>query len=557
MNNKETIVAALHSRFAGKKVLIWGLGREGKASFDFLAANFRQLELETLAVSDLNPEPCVECLEKAEAYGIAVSSYSAAAYPPDLSQFDLVLKSPGISCKNYVYEAKVTAENSFSAPRLQIAPQTEITCQVDLFLQIYGQQTVAVTGTKGKSTTTSLLYRLLDCAEQKSALLGNIGIAAFSRIFDLGKDVAALELSCHQLEFTTHTAKVALLTNLYPEHLDHYHNLEEYYQSKINLIRQPAGRQWVILPAYEDNLLQRAVPVLQQEQYVFYLCRNQNDLANLQKYYDVLPRQELKKKAYIFTFSAEKNELTFSGISLENCSENAEQSNAAAFEENSWNKCTLQFSAQLQILHMKLDSVLAVMATFAYYCEQKIAAGRSLVLPELWAEFQAEQKEHIISCLREFTGLDHRLQYVGTYGGHPVYNDSICTIPLAAIKALTALPQCRTIILGGLDRGLDYTELYDFLKQHEYNVIGLPTTGHTLTAQLAVGASAAELKRYYQAKDMAEAVNLAYKITAPGKGILLSPAAASYNTYKNFEERGRCFVAEIKRQAPVSGAETK
>ncbi len=62
MNNKETIVAALHSRFAGKKVLIWGLGREGKASFDFFAANFRQLELETLAVSDLNPEPCAECL---------------------------------------------------------------------------------------------------------------------------------------------------------------------------------------------------------------------------------------------------------------------------------------------------------------------------------------------------------------------------------------------------------------------------------------------------------------------------------------------------------------
>lgn len=530
--NKEEVLSKLKTRFSGKKVLVLGLGREGKASLKFILENYTALGVDSLGVADQNVEVCRNCVLKAkQTYNLSVQDFSGPDYLKSMAQFDLVLKSPGISFKGLEYLP--APEHTRKLASLKAAPKTEISCQVDLFLQLYGEQTVTVSGTKGKSTTTTLIKELLAITGFDSVLLGNIGIAAFEQIFSLESKVAALELSCHQLEFTCHASSVALLTNFYPEHLDHYHSLAEYYQVKLNLLKFAKPGQIVVLPAYEPILLELALAELKKEQRVFFLCRNLTDLQNLQKLYEDM---KVPATAFAFYYDLTNKELTLLG--------QLDQANAKT------EKLKLAFSKQLEVVHIQLDSILAVIATFAHSCIDYERTNNSSLntslLKKLWAKFSQTKVAGINQCLKNFIGLEHRLQYVGTYRTHQVYNDSISTIPLAAIKALQALPNCQTIILGGLDRGLDYSSLIDFLKDKKVNVIALKDTGWKIVDCLQnLGAKTKAIK----VENMHAAVKLAYEITEADRGILLSPAAASYNTYKDFTERGLDFVNEIKQQA--------
>lgn len=532
---RQSVLRKLMPRFKAKKVLVLGLGREGKASLEFLLENYQTLQLAELAVSDVNTDVCRTCIELAtNKYQLTIKAYSGNDYLAELNRYDIILKSPGISFKNLEY-LPTTAE-TLCLPSLKLAPKAEVTCQVDLFLQLYGQQTVAVTGTKGKSTTTTLINDLLNATKHQAVLLGNIGIAAFQELFSLGDKAAALELSCHQLEFTNHTSRVALLTNLYEEHLDHYHNLAEYYGSKLNLIRYGLSDQIVILPAYEQTLINLALPQLHSEQTVFYLCKNAVELANLQAVYE---RRQMLGRAYAFKYELSEHKLVFLGELRQ-----AEYKRAANSLE-----LELQFSEQLQIEHLQLDSVLAIIATFAYCYTRQFelnSVSQISALQKYWTMFANDYKVNLNNCLLAFKGLEHRLQYVGNYQMHPVYNDSISTIPLAAVKALKALPVCQTIILGGLDRGIDYSLLEDYLYDKNLQVIGLKDTGWQIVDRLA---KRTETLGLYKVNSMQEAVKIAYEVTMPERGILLSPAAASYNTYKDFAERGIDFVKEIKQQA--------
>lgn len=532
---RQSVLIKLMPRFKAKKVLVLGLGREGKASLEFLLANYQTLQITELAVSDVNVDVCRTCIELATSkYQQTIKAYSGSNYLVALNQYDLILKSPGISFKNLEY-LPPKAETQ-CLPSLKLAPQAEVTCQVDFFLQLYGGQTVAVTGTKGKSTTTTLINELLNATAHKAALLGNIGIPAFKELFSLADKAAALELSCHQLEFTKHSSRVALLTNLYEEHLDHYHNLAEYYGSKLNLIRYGLSDQIVILPAYEQTLIDLALPELHSEQTVFYLCKNSVELAHLQAIYE---RRQILGRAYAFKYDLGAHKLACLGELRQ-----AEYEQAKKFPE-----LDLQLSEQLQIEHLQLDSVLAIIATFAYcYTRQVELNGVNQIsaLQKYWNLFANDYKVKLNDCLLAFKGLEHRLQYVGNYQTHPVYNDSISTIPLAAVKALKALPVCQTIILGGLDRGIDYSLLEDYLYDKNLQVIGLKDTGWQIIDRLA---KRTETLGLYKVNSMQEAVKIAYEVTCPEQGILLSPAAASYNTYKDFVERGLDFVKEIKQQA--------
>lgn len=532
---RQSVLIKLMPRFKDKKVLVLGLGREGKASLEFLLANYQTLQLAELAVSDVNLDVCRACVELATSkYQRTIKAYGGSEYLLALSRYDLILKSPGISFKDLEYLP--TKVEELCLPSLKLAPKAEVTCQVDLFLQLYGGQTVAVTGTKGKSTTTTLINELLNATAHKAALLGNIGIPAFTELFSLADKAAALELSCHQLEFTKHSSRVALLTNLYEEHLDHYHNLAEYYGSKLNLIRYGLSDQIVILPAYEQTLINLALPELHSKQTVFYLCKNSIELADLQAIYE---RKQMQGRAYAFKYELSAHKLAFLGELRQ-----AEYKQATKLPE-----LDLQLSEQLQIEHLQLDCVLAIIATFAYCYTQQVELNVLSQISDLqkyWTIFANDYKANLNDCLLAFKGLEHRLQYVGIYRMHPVYNDSISTIPLAAVKALKALPVCETIILGGLDRGIDYSLLEDYLYEKNLQVIGLKDTGWQIIDRLAKRTKALGL---YKAKSMQEAVKIAYDVTLPERGILLSPAAASYNTYKDFVERGLDFVKEIKQQA--------
>jgi UDP-N-acetylmuramoylalanine--D-glutamate ligase len=143
----------------------------------------------------------------------------------------------------------------------------------------------------------------------------------------------------------------------------------------------------------------------------------------------------------------------------------------------------------------------------------------------------------VLEVLKDFEPLPHRMKKIGSYGGIDWYDDSISTIPEAAISAAESVPDAEVILIGGMDRGISYSVLEDYMKTHPgFKFICMYATGERLEKELGGRAS-----NVFFVKDLKEAVDMAFEITSSGKGCVLSPAAASYGYFKNFEERGDVF----------------
>ncbi len=151
------------------------------------------------------------------------------------------------------------------------------------------------------------------------------------------------------------------------------------------------------------------------------------------------------------------------------------------------------------------------------------------------------------AAVRDFQGIEHRMEKVGTFKGIPFYNDCIATIPHAVLCAVAAIGTVGTLIVGGKDRGLDYSGFVRDLKNSQIStIIGTPETGHAIVRALE---AANAPQRVLCAADLDEAVRFAYRYTEAGKACLLSPAASSYNVYKNFEEKGRHYKDLVRKYA--------
>ncbi|MFN8135103.1 MAG: Mur ligase family protein [Bacteroidales bacterium] len=158
-----------------------------------------------------------------------------------IDDFEIAVKSPGIPSNtlpadlNHVY----------------------LSSQTDIFLQAYGRQVIEITGTKGKSTTSSLVYHILKNAGKNTMLVGNIGIPPFDCVNDIKPEtLVVMELSSHQLEYVSHAPHIAVLLNLFQEHLDHYYTYEEYKSAKINIGRYQSAGDYFIYNHDNETLLQ-------------------------------------------------------------------------------------------------------------------------------------------------------------------------------------------------------------------------------------------------------------------------------------------------------------
>ena len=149
-----------------------------------------------------------------------------------------------------------------------------------------------------------------------------------------------------------------------------------------------------------------------------------------------------------------------------------------------------------------------------------------------------------VNAINNFKPLEHRLELVGTYNDVTYYNDSIATIPDATINGINALKKVNTLIFGGLDRGIDYNDFVEYLKQAPIeNLICMPTTGHKIAKELI---EAKVNKEIYIVDTLEEAVKKAKEVTKKGMICLMSPAAASYEYFKNFEEKGNAYKKLVK-----------
>ena len=200
-----------------KKILILGFGKEGESSYLFLRKHFpeKKLEIVDKNMNLLTDKPYL--LED-----INVEVVLGEDYFRDIDYFDIVLKTPGISLKD------------FDISKFE----NKITSQLELLLEFVPCYTIGVTGTKGKSTTSSLIYQMIKDQGKDVMLLGNIGEPIFNDIDDMKKDtILVLELSSHALEFVKKSPNIAILLDIYEEHLDHYSSMEKYIEVKFNVAK--------------------------------------------------------------------------------------------------------------------------------------------------------------------------------------------------------------------------------------------------------------------------------------------------------------------------------
>ncbi len=405
----------------GKSTLILGFGKEGRSTFSFLSKHFPGCKV---GIADQNTQIADE--------EINTPLHLGKDYLQAINNYDLIIKSPGIILGDIPENTK-----------------EKITSQTDLFLHKFGRQTIGVTGTKGKSTTASLIYHLLKNTGKHAVLMGNIGLPAFDFIEKINADdLIVYELSAHQLELVHSSPHIAVLLNIFPEHLDYFGTFERYKRAKLNIFRfQKTG---------DNAFCGEEIPDMAGH------CETAKSLKNGFRPEDLLLRCGL-------------------------------------MGEHNLNNILLAF----RVLHC-----LGIPLT---------------LLPQ---------------ALTGFNTLPHRLEYVGHFGGVDFYNDSISTVPQSTMAAVKSIPQVDTLILGGFDRGLDYKELVDFLTETEIkNIFFLGKAGERILKLFEATVNHKNLFPVVGLSDIFVQLQELQDVSC----CLLSPAAASYDQFHNFEHRGDFF----------------
>lgn len=429
-------IDALRPVFENRKAVILGFGREGKVWLEIL---HRLGCCRKIAVADMNPVD-LGMLDIPDVVPI-----SGEHYLEECKDYDIILQSPGVAIKN----------NFDDKTKAKIFTQTEA------LLKLKPCKIIGITGTKGKSTTSSLIYHFLSACDIPTMLIGNIGVPPLKKLDEMKKNtVVVCEMSCHQLEFVCHSPDIAVLLNVFPEHLDHYVDFKAYSDAKRNIA----------------------------------LNQKKDDVSFINA--DCLP---LETEGTVFS---------------------------AAFGKKAdvWTDGRSIFLYDKEIPEERINTKLRGRHNL-YNIAIALAA----------AERAGADVETCLNSLPNFSGLEHRLEYVATINGVEYINDSISTIPEAAIAAVNAFDSADCLILGGMDRGISYKVLGDFLNTGVVeNVILLPDSGRRI-GKLITNKNVNILK----AENMEQAVDLARQYAK--KRVILSPASASYGFYRNFEERGRHF----------------
>lgn len=202
--------------FKGKNIAILGFGVEGKSTYNFIRRYLKDIEI-TIICEEENQKEKEDILAQDK----KVSFIEGRGYLENLEKYDLIIKTPGISFKD-----------------INISKFKEkITSQLELFLENKECMSIGITGTKGKSTTSTLMYNVLKDQAKDAYLLGNIGVPIFDKIEEINKNsVVVLELSSHALQYLKKSTDIAILLNIYEEHLDHYKDFNEYINAKLNLL---------------------------------------------------------------------------------------------------------------------------------------------------------------------------------------------------------------------------------------------------------------------------------------------------------------------------------
>lgn len=454
------MINELINYYKDKKILILGFGMEGKSTYKVIR---NYLPSQKLYISDkkqniknendfLKNDKNIEIIEGNE-------------YLNNLQDYDIIMKSPGIVLKD-IDISKI---------------KNKIKSQLELLLQFFNIKSIGITGTKGKSTTSSLIYKMIEDQGKEVLFLGNIGKPIFDYLDKIKENMyIVLEISSHQLEFVDLSPNIAVFLNVYEEHLDHYSSLDSYIEAKCNIFSHQKETDYYI---YNSEI--KAIKE-----------KNKKYETKANKYAITLNNNNIESPENLVTYK--DNKIYINENEIYNANNNR----------------------KLLGIH-NLNNIMFVLAV---------------------SDILKLDLNKTINTINDFEALPHRIEYVGKYNDIIFYNDSIATIPEATINSIEALKNVNTLIIGGLDREIDYSKFIDYLNNSKIeNVICLPSTGHKIGKQLNSNIN----KTFVD--NLEEAVEIAKKYTKKDTICLLSPAAASYGFFKNFEERGNKFKELVKK----------
>ena len=377
---------------------------------------------------------------------------------------DIIMRTPG-------YE--------YYKPELQAAKAAGalVTSEVELFFAFCPCEIVAVTGSDGKTTTTTLISKMFEAAGRKVFLGGNIGAALLPQLADVTPDaVAVVELSSFQLISMRRSPKVAVVTNVTPNHLDHHKDMQEYIDAKRNILL------WQTPPC-------RAV------------LGYENDVSRSMQ-------SDCKGEQVWFTRLHETD-------------------NGAFLRESDDTLCYAENGVVTPILPRKDIKLRGL-----HNVENLLAACAAV-----WGRVPIEAMRQVGST---FTGVEHRIEPVRTLDGVTYYNDSIASSPTRTIAGLRSFDQKIILIAGGYDKKIPYEPLAPEILAHVKTLVLMGATGPRIEKAVRECPGFAESSlTILHADNMQHAVELARSAAKSGDVVSLSPASASFDLYPNFEVRGK------------------
>ncbi len=448
-----------------KKYLVVGLGKSGVSAAEALLRHGAEVSVYDKKTQEEMEAPLVNYLKAQN-----VTCYLGVD-PLELERYDAIVVSPGVPLE---------------LPFLQKAQtlNVEIIGELELAYRLGKGNYIAITGTNGKTTTTTLVGEILKNAGRKTAVVGNIGVAVTSTALTAEEDSwLVTECSSFQLETTeTFHPVICALLNITPDHLDRHKTLENYAKAKAKIFKNQTKDDYFVVN-YDDPMS----------------CELMHECQSV-----VVP------------FS--RNVVLDRGVFVQN--------NRIIVKEQAENTIDICGVEELAIPGMhNLENALAACG-IAYFC------GIS--------------KEIIAKTLREFQGVEHRLEFCGEVGGVRFVNDSKGTNPDASIKAIEAMKGNVILIAGGYDKNSKFEE---FISAFNGKVKALVLLGAT-APKIRETAEMLGYHAIFDEKDMGECVKKSFSLSAPGDTVLLSPACASWDMYSSYEQRGRHFkscVQELER----------
>ena len=438
---------------ANKRVLVVGLGKSGVASALFLQSRGARVTVSDTKTEDQLRAEIPILLD----HGIAVETGGHG--DRTFRGQDLIVVSPGVPV---------------DAPPLQQARALGETVigEIELAAQFLPAPIVAITGSNGKTTTTTLTGEILTGAKFSTLVGGNIGTPAISLVERAhNATFIVLEVSSFQLEtIQTFRPKVAVILNITPDHLDRHRTFQAYTDAKARIFENQRPDDFAVLNADDPTCV---------------------SLAN-------------RTKAQLFWFSRKK-ELDKGAY--------ARDGRVLFRDAKAQREIMLTSEIPLKGAHNVENALAAICVGALLGCEP----------------------EQIRKTVQQFKAVEHRLEYVATINGVEYYNDSKATNVDATIKALESFPANIHLILGGKDKGSDYTVLNDLLR-------------HRVKRVYTIGAAAAKIESHIKgatetlhAETLDNAVRRAAAAAKSGDIVLLAPACASFDQFQSYEHRGRFF----------------